>query len=179
MTPSSQSCAADLLDVVPLIMRAMREEVRRRRTPELSLPQFRALAFIGRNEGAALSDLASFLGLGLPAASKLVDGFVAGKYVTRETAPGDRRRVRLGLSPSGHAKYKVMLRQARKFLAGKVAHLSDAQCRQLSELLAVLRPTFEKDLPSELARQSARITRKVASTNGGTKRAFEKIPNHE
>src|SRR5436190_11066767 len=175
MTPSTQSCAADLLEVVPLIMRAMRAEVRRHRVPELSMPQFRALAFIGRNEGAALSDAAAFLGLGLPSASKLIDGLFEAKLVTRETAPGDRRRVQLGLSPSGHAKYKVMLRQAQNFLAGKVAHFSEAQCRQLSELLAALRVTFEKDLPPELARQSPRISRKSAPTNGVAKRA----PSHD
>ena len=148
-----------------MIMRAMRAEVRRRRLPELSLPQFRALAFIGRNEGAALSDVAAFLGLGLPSASKLIDGLVDSKFVIRETAPGDRRRVQLGLSPAGHAKYHVMVRQARNFLAGKVAHFSEAQLRQLSEVLTALRQTFEKDPPSEVSRQTKRITRKRAATN--------------
>src|SRR5215217_7612844 len=95
---SPKHCAAELFEVVPLIMRAMRAEVRRQRAPELSMPQFRALAFIGRNEGAALSDVAAFLGLGLPSTSKLIDGLVEARLVTREIAPGDRRRVCLGLS---------------------------------------------------------------------------------
>ena len=176
MTPSTQTCAADLLEVVPLIMRAMREEVRRRRLPELSMPQFRALAFLGRNEGAALSDAAAFLGLGLPSASKLIDGLVAAKFVTRETAPGDRRRVQLALCPAGRAKYKVMLRQAQGFLAGKVAHFSEAQCQQLSELLVALRQTFEKNLPPELVRPPARINSKLAPSNGSARRHAVKIP---
>lgn len=166
MTPSPQSCAAELLEVVPIIMRAMRAEVRRQRLPELSMPQFRALAFIGRNAGAALSDVAAFLGLGLPSASKLVDGLVDSKFVTRETAPGDRRRVQLALSSAGHAKYKVVVRQARNFLAGKVVHFSAAQCQQLNDVLAALRQSFEKDSPSELSRQLPRITRKPSPTNG-------------
>jgi len=166
MNASPQSCAAELLEVVPMIMRAMRAEVRRQRLPELSMPQFRALAFIGRNPGAALSDVAAFLGLGLPSTSKLVDGLVDAKFVTREIAPGDRRRMQLDLSAAGHAKYKAMVKQARNFLAGKVAHFSDAQFRQLSEVLVALRLTFEVDPPSEISRQSARITRKPSSTNG-------------
>lgn len=170
MKPSTQSCAAELLEVVPFIMRAMRAEVRRRRVPELSLPQFRALAFVGRNEDAALSDVATFLGLGLPSASKLIDGLVEARLVTREIAPGDRRRVCLGLSPAGHSKYKVMLRQAESFLTAKIAHFSDDQCRQLSEVLAALRETFERDLPPETARQSPRITRRPIPTNGVAKR---------
>jgi DNA-binding MarR family transcriptional regulator len=149
-----------------MIMRAMRAEVRRRRLPELSLPQFRALAFVGRNEGAALSDVAAFLGLGLPSASKLIDGLVDAKFVIREIAPGDRRRVQLGLSMAGHAKYNVMVKQARNFLAGKVAHFSEDQLRQLSETLAALRATFEKDPPSEVFRQAKRITKTSSPTNG-------------
>lgn len=128
------------------------------------MPQFRALAFIGRNEGAALTDAAAFLGLGLPSASKLIDGLVEARLVTRETSPGDRRRVRLAMSPAGQVKYKVMMKQARHFLAGKVAHLDEGQCRQLSEVLTALRLIFENDLPSELARQSARIHRKPIPT---------------
>jgi DNA-binding MarR family transcriptional regulator len=174
MTPTSQSCAAELLEVVPLIMRAVRAEVRRQRAPELAMPQFRALAFIGRNEGAALSDVAVFLGLGLPSASKLIDGLVALKFVVRETAPKDRRRVHLALSPAGHAKYKVILTQAGDFLAGKMAHFSGAQRRQLSEILAALRVTFEENLPSELSRQAVRIKKKTAPTNGRIKRVSER-----
>jgi DNA-binding MarR family transcriptional regulator len=166
MPPSSQSCAAELLEVVPMIMRAMRAEVRSRRLPELSMPQFRAMAFVGRNEGAALSDVAAFLGLGLPSASKLIDGLVDLKFVTREIAAGDRRRMQLALSPAGHAKYKVMVKQARNFLARKVEHFSEAQFRQLSEVLAALRLTFEIDPPSEISRQTPRITRKPSPTNG-------------
>jgi DNA-binding MarR family transcriptional regulator len=178
MTPSTHSCAADLLEVVPLIMRAMRAEVRRRRVPELSMPQFRALAFIGRNEGAALSDAAAFLGLGLPSASKLIDGLVEARLVTRATSPGDRRRVQLGLSAAGHAKYKVLVRQAQNFLAAKVAHFSEAQRRQLSDVMAALRVTFEKDLPPETVRQSPRITRRPAPTNGVVRRVSAKGSSH-
>ena len=165
MTPSSQRCAADLLEVVPMIMRAMRAEVRRRRLPELSMPQFRALAFIGRNEGGALTDVAAFLGLGLPSASKLIDGLVAAKFVTRETAAEDRRRVQLGLSPAGHAKYRVMTRQARNFLAGKVSHFSEEQFQRLSEVMTALRHSFEKDPPSEVSRPSHRTSKKSAPAN--------------
>jgi len=178
MTPTSQSCAAELLEVVPLIMRAMRAEVRRQRTPELSMPQFRALAFIGRNEGAALSDVAAFLGLTLPSVSKLIDGLVASKFVVREVAPGDRRRIHLALSPAGHAKYKVMVTQARNFLAKKVAHFSGPQHRQLSEILTALRLTFEKNPSSEVSRPHERINRKLSPPNGTAGRVSASNPDH-
>jgi DNA-binding MarR family transcriptional regulator len=178
MKPSPQTCAADLLEIVPLIMRAMRAEVRRQRTPELSMPQFRALAFVGRNEGAALSDVAAFLGLGLPSASKLIDGLVGEKWVIRETAVGDRRRVELTLSPEGQAKYKAMTRQAQRFLAGKVAHFTETQCQQASEVLTALRQTFEIDPPSEVVRQAARIKKPLNPTNEMAPHVSKKPPVH-
>jgi DNA-binding MarR family transcriptional regulator len=178
MIPSSHSCAAELLEVVPLIMRAMRAEVRRQRSPELSMPQFRALAFLGRNEGAALSDVATFLGLALPSASKLIDGLVLSKFVVREIAAEDRRRVCLALSPAGRAKYKVMVTQARKFLAKKVAHFSDPQRQQLSEILGALRLIFEKNPPTEVSRPNSRIAKRVLPTNGTAKRVSPTTPHH-
>ena len=178
MAPDPQTCAAELLEVVPMIMRAMRAEVRQQRLPELSMPQFRALAFIGRNVGAALSDVAAFLVLGLPATSKLIDGLVAGGFVRREIASGDRRRVELALSAAGRAKYKAMVRQAQNFLAGKVAHFTATQCHQLSEMLAALRATFEKNPPAEVMRPVARMTRKPASSNGQSKRANGRTLHH-
>ena len=60
-----RDCAAELLEVVPLMMRVIRAKVRAHSSPELSVPQFRALAFLGRNEGAMLGDVATFLVLTL------------------------------------------------------------------------------------------------------------------
>lgn len=44
MVASPHPCAAELLDTVPLLMRAIRTNVRSHSGPELSLPQFRTLA---------------------------------------------------------------------------------------------------------------------------------------
>ena len=147
-----QDCAAELLEVVPMVMRAMRAEVRGHRAPELSLPQFRALAFIGRNEGAMLSDVANFLGLSLPAASKLVDGLVAAKFAIRRQDTTDRRKVSLTLSSSGKAKHKAILTQARAFLSHKVEHLGEPQRTEIVAAMHTLRTIFQPCQPSEVAR---------------------------
>ena len=151
MSPSSLECAAELLEVVPLIMRAMRAEVRRHGAPELSMPQFRALAFLGRNEGATLTDVSAFLGLGLPSASKLIDALVDAQFVIREIAATDRRRVRLALSKAGQRKYDTIVAESRSFLADKVAHFSAPQRQHLRESLAALRLTFEPHSTAEIA----------------------------
>lgn len=150
MNSSSQICAGELLEVVPLIMRAMRAEVRSHRAPELSLPQFRALAFIGRNEGAMLADVANFLGLTPPSASRLVDGLVSVKYVTRKMDTEDRRKNSLSLSGTGRARYEVILRQARTFLSDRVSGLTEQQLQEIISAMKRLREIFEPDQPSEV-----------------------------
>ena len=47
MDNSPGACANALLEIVPLIMRNIRAKVRRHSGPELSVAQFRALAFLG------------------------------------------------------------------------------------------------------------------------------------
>lgn len=150
-----------MLEVVPLIMRALRAEVRGRRPSEWSVPQFRALAFVGRNEGAKLSDLAAFLGLTAPSASKLIDGLVVAKLVSRAAHSTDRRRVSLALTTPGQREYAVMLVQAREFLAAKVAHLAESRRECLLSALRDLQEAFADAAPSEVASSGSKKIRRA------------------
>src|SRR4029450_2454117 len=98
MDNSPRACANALLDLVPLIMRNIRSKVRRHSGPELSAAQCRPLAFLGRNGRVMLGDVANFLALTLPAASKLIDGLVCVGFATRVVDPDDRRKVILDLT---------------------------------------------------------------------------------
>lgn len=135
-----------------MVMRAIRTEVRGQRAAELSLPQFRTLAFLGRNEGAMLADVANFLALTPPAASKLVDGLVTLRYVIRRQDRADRRRVSLALSALGRTKYEHIQAQARSWLSGKVEGLSSAQRRHLLSATQILRSLFEPCQSPEVSR---------------------------
>ena len=116
-TVPRKQCAEQLLDIVPLMMRAIRAQVRSRGGGGLSLPQFRALAFLGRNESAMLGDVGEFLGLTLPAASKLIEGLVAAGMVSRRADPVDRRKVMLRLTAAGRRSRPLRLAQGLR-LAG-------------------------------------------------------------
>ena len=94
--------AAELIEVVPSITRAIREQMRQHRTAELSVTQFRVLGYINRHAGASLSDVADHIGLTLPSMSKLVDLLVERKFVVRETDERDRRRMTLALTARAH-----------------------------------------------------------------------------
>ena len=62
METSTDRCARAILDTVPSIVQAIRVEMRLERLHDLSVPQFRTLAFIGRQPGCSLSDVADFIG---------------------------------------------------------------------------------------------------------------------
>src|SRR5947209_5101005 len=97
---TADDCARDLIDTVPLVMRVIRQHLRRHRSG-LSVPQFRTLWYVSSAAGPSLSAVADFIGLSLPAMSRLVDGLVEGRLMTRRPCADDRRHVRLSITPAG------------------------------------------------------------------------------
>ncbi len=142
MTTSSDTCAQEILEVVPSVMRTIRAEMRRHRTADLSVPQFRTLAYIDRNVDASLSDVAEHIGLTLPSMSKIVDGLVTRKLVTRQTAPDDRRRMTLALTARGQTALQTSRAATRACLAEDLAVLNDRQRETIVQALSSLRPIF-------------------------------------
>jgi DNA-binding MarR family transcriptional regulator len=160
MDATTRECANELLEVIPLIMRVIRAQVRSHSSPELSMPQFRALAFLGRNERAMLGDVGNFLALSLPAASKLIDGLVEAGFANREIDPADRRKVVLTLAPAGQAKYAAALKECAAFLAARVTRLSAVERNRLAQAMRSLRTIF--DAPSETRNGAAKTKRATA-----------------
>src|SRR5512143_2479701 len=142
MPTSPDACAQEVLEVVPIVMRTIRAELRRHRAADLSIPQFRTLAFIDRNTDASLSDVAEHIGLTLPSMSKIVDGLVTRKLVTRQTAPDDRRRMTLALTARGQTALQTSRAATRACLAEDLATLSDRQRETIVQAMQILRPVF-------------------------------------
>src|SRR5438105_4208842 len=69
----------------------------------LTRAQLRILAQLRQDGPAAVSQLASQLGVTLPSITATVDRLVQGSLVTREDDPNDRRRVINKLTPAGTA----------------------------------------------------------------------------
>jgi DNA-binding MarR family transcriptional regulator len=147
MDNSPRACANALLDLVPLIMRNIRAKVRRHSGPELSVAQFRALAFLGRNDRVMLGDIANFLALTLPAASKLIDGLVGVGFATRVVDPEDRRKVILDLTAAGRRKYAGALKYTADFLSERVADLSESERTAVARAMNALNRVFTEDPP--------------------------------
>lgn len=142
MTITPDDCAREILEVVPLVMQVLRTEMRSQRGPELSVPHFRVLAYLNRNEGASLSDVADYLGLRLPSMSTLVDGLVTRGLVSREPSPRDRRRIALCLTARGQSTLATARRAAQASLGRLLSTLSPEERATVANALRVLRPLF-------------------------------------
>ncbi len=138
----ADACAAALLEVAPAITRTFRSEIRASRGGDLSVPQFRTLAYIRRHALTSVTAIAEHLGLTLPAASRLVDILTTRGLVVREPAEDDRRRVTLQLSPAGLTLIQTAGAAARQQIAARLEPLSDDDRAAIVRAMRLLHPIF-------------------------------------
>jgi DNA-binding MarR family transcriptional regulator len=139
---SGNDTAAVIIDTVPALMSFIRAEMRRRRMPGLSIPQFRTLVFLYRHQDASLTHLAEHLGLKLPSTSKIVDALVERNLVIRKISRKDRRRIKLRLSSSGQSQMLRARRSTLEQLSKTMVRLSPEQQTRIAEALQDLRTLF-------------------------------------
>ena len=141
MTSPAPVCAQAVLETVPAVMRFLRSEMRGQRA-DLSVPQFRSLMFIARNDGSSLQEVARHLGLTPPSTSKLIDVLERRSLVKRGPSGFDRRRITLGLTAAGSALRRQALAQAQRSLAARLETLAAAELETVTAAMAVLEKTF-------------------------------------
>jgi DNA-binding MarR family transcriptional regulator len=131
-------CAREVMETVPWVMRVIRMEMRSRRAPLLSVPQFRVLTFLSHRPGAPLSSVAEHLGVARSTASAMVDRLVRRQLVSRMTHPEARRRVVLRLTPAGVQHLQQARKAASARMATVLAGLPAADLLQVAQGLAPL-----------------------------------------
>ncbi len=142
MTVDLEESARKLLEVVPIIMQDIRSEMRSRRSIDLTVPQFRVLAFVNRNEGSSLWEVAHHMGLTPPSTSRLVDNLIARGLMARNDHPADRRRVQLTVTDHGMAILEASTQGTLSYLADKLSG-ADADNREvIDKALDALRTVF-------------------------------------
>jgi DNA-binding MarR family transcriptional regulator len=121
-------------------------------TPDLSLSQYRVLGLLSTGDERA-SQLASRLAVAKPTLTTLIDSLVERGYVSRETPEGDRRAVRLSITPAGRQAASAAGAQLRAVLDDVVG-----RCDNPEAVFAAL-----EDLRQALdARWAERMTDKAA-----------------
>ncbi len=146
MAASPEAVARELLDVVPVIMRTIRSEMRSHRSNDLTVPLFRTLMFLGGHPGVSLLDLAGHLGLTSPSVCKIVDGLVAHSLVMRQHSNIDRRKITLALTPEGQNVLEEARTSTQARLADLLSSLSVEQCESVFQALQIIQPLF---MPAE------------------------------
>jgi DNA-binding MarR family transcriptional regulator len=140
--PSPRQTAALIIDNVPMLMRLLRTKFREKRSSDLSMVQFRTLAFVDANQGASLSEAASHIGLSLPSMSKLVDVLVRREMLTREMHGEDRRRICLALTGDGKQALDEAYQHTQAYFAEKFALISVDERAQIAAAMDLMKNLF-------------------------------------
>jgi DNA-binding MarR family transcriptional regulator len=139
----SKQCAAKVMETIPLVMRFIRADMRDRKATELSVPQFRTLAFLDRNPGASLAELSEHLGVTCATASANTERLVQRNFVHRCDHPSERRRVSLKLTTEGKDHLDATRDLTRAYIADLLDSLSEEQIAKIDDSLALLYQVFE------------------------------------
>lgn len=142
MDNSAAECARAVLETVPVMMQGVGSHLRARTGVNLSIPQFRALTFLHRHEGASISDVAGHLEIALPSVSRLIDGLVARDMVRRHPDADDRRRVTLALTASGRGALDAAQQVAQDYLAAALARLTPSGRAIVAHAMRALQGAF-------------------------------------
>ena len=135
---SGRELAERVVDAALLVTRLVRREVRRRQPAGLSVSQVRALSLLAHSAGVSLAELADHVGLGAPAASRLVEELVQRRLVARAPAPDDRRRLVIRMLPAGREALRSSMTAARAPVVARLAALSAPQRARLLEAMTSL-----------------------------------------
>ncbi len=144
MSTIPEECARELLEVAPLVMRDMRAQMRSRRTPELTVPQFRTLLYVNQNKDSSLSEVACHMGLTLPSTSRLVDDLIKHSLMTREEHPADRRKVKLAVTPRGFSILEISRKGTLKYLAEKLRKISTEDRISIIKAMKAIREVLQE-----------------------------------
>ncbi len=142
MSENPQEIAHELLDVIPLVMRSIRAEMRGNRGSDLTVPQLRTLTYIYRQNGGFVSELAEHLGLTLPSTSVLVDGLVKRGILSRSPVQRDRRRIRLDLTEAGNAILKRAQEHTQAHFSQLLCELPVEDQETVAKAMHILRSLF-------------------------------------
>ena len=143
MADTLDTCARELLEVMPLVMQDLRLIMRGQSAPELRVPELRTLAYLSHNPGSNLTDLAEYIGVSLPSMSKLVDALSSRGHLERATDTDDRRRVRLRLTEDGYALLSAAREAVKAAFARKLTRLAPREIESVTAALRLLHRLFD------------------------------------
>lgn len=104
----------------------------------LSAPRLSALSVVAFGGPLSLAALAKAEQVRPPTMSRIVDALVEAGLVTRETAPGDRRSVRIAATEAGREMIEIGRERRVRALVARLAALTDYERRALARGVEIL-----------------------------------------
>lgn len=95
---------------------------------QVSLAQFRVLMLLAEYGPTRSGQLAEYLGVHPSTFTRMADRLVAGGWVERQEAPGNRREVHVALTASGGQLVSEVIQRRREALERILNPLTAAQC---------------------------------------------------
>src|SRR5207248_7448989 len=105
---------------------------------DLTMAQFKAACALSIDEPTTIGALGQRLGIGLPAASHIVERLVRLRLADRYDDPHDRRRAFVRLTSEGEALVSQLRAGSQERLRARLARLDDGDLAELGRLLQIL-----------------------------------------
>jgi DNA-binding MarR family transcriptional regulator len=118
-------------------------------SPRLSAHQLKALRAVWHRSELNLTELAEILGIALPAASRLCDRLEAAGLLLRMSHPGNRRELRLQVTPHGRRVLLEVAERRSHGLATVLADMTPAQRTSLEYGLHAFREAYARSRADE------------------------------
>ena len=118
---------------------------------DVTMAQVKAMLIVAVNEGAYVGTVAEAMGVGLPAASAVIDRLVHLGWLNRREDPVDRRRTLLTLTPGGLEQVETVWRVRRDMLRGWIGRLDGRDERALAQGMRALRELARKHINEDAA----------------------------
>ncbi len=149
--PDAHECAELLLGTVPNLMRGLGGEMRQHKGGDDELPSMGQLRMLGMlyHTPFSLSELASRHHVTPSTMSRTVDVLVRRNWVTRQSAPDDRRQIVLSLTDAGKIALSSMHQRMIDTVAQMLEQLGDDERARLYDGLSILRTLLERSRPPE------------------------------
>jgi DNA-binding MarR family transcriptional regulator len=104
----------------------------------ISPPRLSALSVLVFGGPMSLADLAAAEEVRAPTMSRIVEGLVKEGLATRETDPGNRRKVRIAATDEGRRRLEAGRERRVRALAERLRRLADSERRALARGVEVL-----------------------------------------
>ena len=141
--PNNSQTAAQVVEIVPLVMRIVAAELRQ--TEPFLIPAHLGVLFLLTQQPRNLSELAELQAVSLPTMSNTISKMAQEGWVTRTRADHDRRVLLIEITPAGEA----VLAEMSGYIVNKVAQILDplsaAELEMLRAGLVILRRAFTHD----------------------------------